>query len=87
MKQPHTEQALDHTDDQQNTGNHVAPGTPGHTPGGTRIGADNVEQPKTNIEQGTDVEKVASLEEDLDDSLSVNGPTERTAERDERGRI
>ena len=41
----------------------------------------------TNIEHGTDVDKVADLEDNLDDSISVNGPTERTPERDERGRM
>lgn len=54
MKQPHTEGAIDHTDGQQNTGNHPAPGTPPKAPGGTRTGAEN-----------------------LDESLSVNGPTEK----------
>ncbi len=87
MKQPHSEDALDHTDGQQDTGNHVAPGTQPHTPGGQRQGAENVEQPVTNIEKGTDVDKVADLEENLDDSVSVNGPTERVAERDEHGRM
>jgi hypothetical protein len=87
MKQEHTEQAVKHTNDQQNTGNHSAETTTGHVPGGTRAGVENVEPPKTNIEQGTDVDKVAGLEEGLEDSISVNGPTERTAERDERGRI
>ena len=89
MKQPHTEDALDHTDGQQDTGNHVAPGTPHHSPGGTRPGAENVEQaqPVTNIEKGTDVDKVAGLDEELDESVSVNGPAERSPERDERGRM
>ncbi len=87
MKQPHTEDAVSHTDDQQNTGNHVAPGQAKHIPGGTRQGAENVGEPVTNIEKGTDVDKVAGLEENLDDSLSVNGPTERVAERDEHGRM
>ena len=87
MKQPHSEDALDHTDGQQDTGNHPAAGTPKHTPGGQRQGAQNVEQPVTNIEHGTDVDKLADLEANLDDSLSVNGPTERVAERDEHGRM
>ena len=88
MKQPHTEDALDHTDGQQDTGNHVAPGTPHHSPGGTRPGTENVEKPApTSIEKGTDVDKVAGLEERLDESVSVNGPAERVAERDERGRM
>jgi hypothetical protein len=28
MKQPHTEQSVEHTETQQNTGNHKKPGTP-----------------------------------------------------------
>ncbi len=87
MKQPNSEDALDHTDGQQDTGNHPAPGTPHHAPGGQRQGAENVEQKVTNIEKGTDVDKLAGLEANLDDSLSVNGPTERVAERDEHGRM
>ncbi len=54
MKQPHTEQTIEHTDDQQNTGNHKKPGAPdakgADKLGGTRIGAENVEhaQPETS---------------------------------------
>ena len=87
MKQPHTESALDHTDSEQDTGNHRKADAGPKTPGGTRTGAENVEQPVTNIEHGTDVDKVADLESNLDDSVSVNGPTERAPERDERGRL
>jgi hypothetical protein len=47
MKQPHTETTVQHTDDQQNTGNHKKPGAAeaGRTDriGGTRAGADNIE--------------------------------------------
>ena len=47
MKQPHTEQTIVHTDDQQNTGNHKVPGAPdaggSDKLGGTRKGAENVE--------------------------------------------
>lgn len=46
MKQPHTETGIDHTDDQQNTGNHAAPDNPqggADKFGGTRAGAENVE--------------------------------------------
>jgi hypothetical protein len=47
MKQPHTEPNIDHTDDQQNTGNHKKPGTKetggADRLGGTRAGAENVE--------------------------------------------
>ncbi|MBV9735116.1 MAG: hypothetical protein JO209_04345 [Acidisphaera sp.] len=49
MKQPHTEQTVQHTDDQQNTGTHKKPGTPeaggADRFGGTRAGAENVEKP------------------------------------------
>jgi hypothetical protein len=48
MKQPHTEANIEHTDGQQDTGNHKKPGTAGaggaDRLGGTRTGAENVEQ-------------------------------------------
>ncbi|MBN8928299.1 MAG: hypothetical protein J0H19_16950 [Rhodospirillales bacterium] len=48
MKQPHTERGVEHTDDQQNTGNHKKPGAPesggADRFGGTRAGAENVEK-------------------------------------------
>ncbi len=83
MKQPHTETAVDHTDGEQDTGNHRAPNATPPTPGGTRIGAENVEP----IADGSTAADAAALDDDLDDSLSVNGPTEREAARDERGRL
>ena len=47
MKQPHTEQTVRHTDDQQNTGTHKKPGAPDEKGadrfGGTRAGKENVE--------------------------------------------
>lgn len=47
VKQPHTEQSIDHTEDQQNTGNHKVPGAPDAAGadkfGGTRVGSKNVE--------------------------------------------
>ncbi len=47
MKQPHTEESIDHTDGQQDTGNHKKPGAPdaggADRFGGTRAGAENVE--------------------------------------------
>ena len=50
MQQPHTEQNVEHTEDQQNTGNHKKPGTPeadgADRLGGTRKGAENVEPAK-----------------------------------------
>ena len=43
MKQPHTEKTIDHTDGQQDTGNHKVPGAPdaggADRLGGTRAGA------------------------------------------------
>ncbi len=47
MQQPHTEETIDHTDGQQNTGNHKKPGAADQGGadrfGGTRSGAENVE--------------------------------------------
>ncbi len=47
MKQPHTEKNIDHTDNEQNTGNHKKPDAPSADGadkfGGTRTGAGNVE--------------------------------------------
>lgn len=51
MKQPHTEAGVEHTDDQQNTGNHKKPDSAeakgADRVGGTRAGAENVEPTKT----------------------------------------
>jgi hypothetical protein len=50
MKQPHTEQSIEHSEGQQNTGNHKKPGAPDKSGadkhGGTRDGAENVEEKK-----------------------------------------
>jgi hypothetical protein len=47
MKQPHTEETVRHTEDQQNTGTHKKPGAPDTKGadrfGGTRTGRRNVE--------------------------------------------
>ena len=55
MKQPHTEQTIKHTDDEQNTGNHKVPGKPDTAGadrfGGTRAGAENVEGGKEETKQ------------------------------------
>ncbi len=57
MKQPHTEDTIDHTDGQQDTGNHKKPGAPdaggADTLGGTRAGAENLEHPKDPKPPGT----------------------------------
>jgi hypothetical protein len=80
--------------DEQHTGNHKAPNAPDKGGadkfGGTRTGADNVETPKgapTNIEKGTDVDRVAGVEDGREDARNPRGPTLRTAERDEHGRM
>ena len=48
MEQKHTEQSIDHTDGEQNTGNHKKSGAKdaggADAYGGTRAGADNVEK-------------------------------------------
>ena len=48
MQQPHTETSIEHTDGQQDTGNHKKPGTPDKDGadkfGGTRTGAENLEK-------------------------------------------
>ena len=51
MEQKHTEQTIEHTDGQQDTGNHKKPGSPdkggADRLGGTRAGAENVEGGET----------------------------------------
>jgi hypothetical protein len=88
---PNAETEIQKEMEQQDTGNHKAPGAVDQQGadrfGGTRAGAANVEQKVTTIEKATDVDRVAGLEERLDESLSVNGPRERAPERDERGRL
>jgi hypothetical protein len=48
MKQPHTEASVEHTENQQNTGNHkkpaVAEAKGADHYGGTRAGAENIEK-------------------------------------------
>jgi len=50
MKEPHTEESVQHSDDQQNTGNHKKPGQPdthgADRFGGTRTGMENVKPTK-----------------------------------------
>ncbi len=49
MEQKHTEGSIEHTDDEQDTGNHKKPGAPDSKGadkfGGSRAGAENVETP------------------------------------------
>ncbi len=99
MKQPHAEQSIDHTDDQQNTGNHKLPGQPDSGGadkfGGTRAGASNVEDSgagssdsrEESIETGTDVDKVSDLDSAGSSTKQVDNPRERHPERDEFGRL
>ena len=90
---PNAETAIQKEMEQQDTGNHKTPGAVDDKGadrfGGTRTGAENVEgaAPMTDIEKATDVDRVTGLDENLDESLSVNGPREIAPERDERGRI
>ena len=60
MKQPHSEETIDHTDNEQNTGNHKKPGAPdaggADKVGGTRTGAENVEP---SAGKGTDTKAPA----------------------------
>ncbi|MDQ2762704.1 MAG: hypothetical protein M3Y22_04210 [Pseudomonadota bacterium] len=78
MKQPHTETSIEHTDDQQNTGNHKRPGAgDADKLAGTRAGAENVEAPA----------KAHSVPNKLArDGHSADG-AEQAPERDERGRL
>ncbi len=58
--------------------------------GGTRTGAENVEPVgKTSVQSGPDVEKVGPLDQSpaLDLTNQHEEHAERSAERDERGRI
>lgn len=57
MPQPRTEKDVQHSDGEQNTGNHKKPGTPesggADRFGGTRTGAENVERgARTETEEG-----------------------------------
>ncbi len=96
MKQPHTEQTVKHTDDQQNTGNHKQPGAPdaggADRVGGTRAGATNVEprsrdSREESVETGTDIDRVSGLDEVNTSTKHVSDAHERHPERDEHGRM
>ena len=91
VKQPHTEQTYEHTDGEQNTGNHPKPGVPGADKlGGTRAGAENVEGGQTDkessVERGTDVDRMPSLDGTMPGTKS-DPSHERSPERDEFGRL
>jgi hypothetical protein len=57
MKQPHTEQSIEHSDGQQNTGNHKKPNTPdaggADRFGGTRAGKENIEKAPSDPDSST----------------------------------
>ncbi len=57
MKQPNTEQTVEHSDTQQNTGNHKKPDAPdthgADRFGGTRAGAENVEKTSPETEKSS----------------------------------
>ena len=99
MKQPHTEQSIKHTGDQQNTGNHKEPGAKdaggADQLGGTRAGAENVEHGagaardggEQPVETGADIHDVPGLEGVDAENGRRGGLTERHPERDENGRL
>lgn len=96
MQQPHTEANIEHTDGQQDTGNHKKPGTEGaggaDRLGGTRAGAENVERVSPDkaeaVETSTDASRASGLGEanTSEASLGDAGSVERAPERDGGGR-
>ena len=92
MKQPHTEDGVQHSDGQQDTGNHKTPDAPdaggADRFGGTRAGSGNVEggSSTNSTQSGPDIERLRPLGQSGED---VTGPdhADRAAERDERGRL
>lgn len=56
MKQPHTEQSVEHDETEQNTGNHKKPDAPdaggADRFGGTRAGAENIEKTSSTPAKG-----------------------------------
>jgi hypothetical protein len=56
MKQPHTEETVEHVESQQNTGNPKKPGAPDEHGadkfGGTRTGAENIEKTPNKKQDG-----------------------------------
>ena len=96
MKQAHSEQSIEHTDDEQDTGNHKTPGAAdaggADRFGGTRAGSQNVETIAAETDPAatsSDPEKRHLVEDTLgDDVTGKEGPhAERSPERDEFGRL
>ncbi len=94
MKQPHSEDSIEHTDGEQDTGNHKVQGAAdaggADRFGGTRAGSQNVETPAAE-RTGTDAaaEQLHRVEDVLgDDVTGKSGPhAERSPEKDEFGRL
>ena len=96
MKQPRTEQSIEHTDDQQNTGNHKKPGFPdaggADRLGGTRAGAENVEtgggsdrgKQSGGAVHGSDQSSVNASEGQVGDAGETEGTESRTGGSDSR---
>ncbi len=94
MQQSNTEGAVDHTNSEQNTGNHKRPGAPeakgADRFGGTRTGAQNVEAPADlteSAQSGPDIERLKSLDDGPNRDVTGQAHEGRSAERDEHGRL
>ena len=96
MKQPHSEDAIEHTDGEQDTGNHKSPDAAeaggADRFGGTRAGSQNVEPAPAEPEQGgsgSATEQLHQVEDVLGDAVGGKaGPhTERPPASDEFGTL
>ena len=94
MPQSHTGTTIDHSAGDQNTGNHKVPGAPDERGadrfGGSRAGAQNVEDrpdQADSVQVGPDVERLKPLDEGAGEDVTGSSHAERSAERDERGRL
>ncbi len=95
VKQPNTEESIEHTDDQQNTGNHKVSGERdaggADRFGGTRSGAENVEHVPVPPKDGsTKPDVTGEGGAKLDGSAPPKQPgelRETHPERDENGRL
>ena len=96
MKQAHSEETVEHTDGEQDTGNHKTPGAAdaggADRFGGTRAGSQNVETVAAQTDPTatvSDPEEQNAVENALGDKVTgKEGPdAERSPERDEFGRL
>ena len=94
MKQAHSEDTIEHTDDEQDTGNHKTPGAAdaggSDKFGGTRAGSQNVESTPaatdpTEADPGLSQPVESALGDDVTGRLGPHA--ERSPERDEFGRL